>query len=294
MYVLEALKILLAGLIDGLTNFLPISSSGHLAIMRNIFHFGVEESCLFDSFLSLATIIVILVGFKKDFIKLLYAFFEVIAMGLGNAVTFFKNLFVKEKDDYYQFDGAYRKMALMIIVATFATGVVGYAGRTFAAYAATTRYLVGAGFVVTGVMLFLISNQPKGHVSVKDATYLSAFVVGAAQGLSVLPGMARCGLVIATCLMFGYETKLLRRFVFLVAVPSLIGDIILNIADMISGGVTDVRNIGWYLLAFLLAIVTGYVGLIIVNKAIKKGKYLGFALYCLIAGAFTFASMIVL
>lgn len=294
MCVLKALKILFMGLVDGITSFFPISSSGHQAVLNNVFDFGVGDSLLFDSLLSLSIIIVIILGFKKDFVRLIKAFAGLLVTGAINLGIWIKNIFSQEKESYLDINSTYMKMALMILLATISTGIIGCFGRSIAVFASSGRWLVATDFVFTGVMLFLISNKPLANITIKEATFLSAYIIGAVQGLSVMPGMSRCGLVIATCLLFGYEAKLTRRFVFLVAIPSLIGKIVLNVFDMIEFGVKDISNIVWYLLASLLAMISGYFGLRIINKAIKKQNYLFFSIYCLVAGAFVFASIFVL
>ena len=154
---MEALKIIISGIIDGITGFLPVSSSGHLLMLKNVFGFGVGNSVFFDMFLKLATIAVIVFAFRKDIIRL---------VRLEN--------------------GAYRKLALLILAATISTGIVGAACRSFAAYAAGTVLFPGIFLVATGVMLFLTDGIKNGELKIGDVGFFEAFVVGAVQGLSLI------------------------------------------------------------------------------------------------------------
>lgn len=290
----EALKIIISGIIDGITGFLPVSSSGHMAVLRNVLHFGGEDSILFDMLLKLAAIVVIVVGFRKDMLRLVKAFIELVLIGFNNLAALFSNIVKRDQREYYPVSGAYKRLAMMILVATVSTGIVGVCGRDFAAYAAGTVLLPGIFLVVTGIMLFLIDGIKKGEVSIKDAGLFEAFVIGGVQGLAVMPGLARCGMVIAVCLLFGFDRKLTWKFTFLAAVPSLIGTVILDIADMVHYGIDDAGNTGWYILAALLAVVTGYIGLVLLNRILKRGRFMVLSIYCLVLGAFTLASIVVL
>lgn len=262
---MEALKIIISGIIDGITGFLPVSSSGHLLMLKNVFGFGVGNSVLFDMFLKLATIAVIVFAFRKDIVRI--ARLE---------------------------SGAYRKLALLILTATVSTGIVGVACRGFAAYAAETVLFPGIFLVATGVMLFLTDGIRNGEMQIGDVGFFEAFVVGAVQGLAALPGLSRCGMVITVCLLFGFSKKLTWRFTFLSAVPALIGSVVLDIVDLIRFGASDAWNTGWYIVAMIFAMITGYIGLILLNKILRRGKFRILSVYCLALGGFMLASMIVM
>lgn len=292
---MEVLEIIVSGIIDGFTGFLPVSSSGHLALLRNIFGFGVAQSDFFDIFLKLAAIITIYFAFSKDCKNIIKATWDIIRLCIANVLIFFSNRGREKKGEYYQIAGSgYRKLTLMIMLSTLATGILGVFGRDFAKYAAGTVIIPAVCIILTGVVLFTTYGIPRGDVGINEATYFSAFVIGCVQGLSVLPGLARCGMVIACCMLFGYKSKLTMKFTFLVALPSLIGIVILDIIDCIGAGIPDVSNILFYLIAGCFSIVTGYVGIRIVNRLLKTGSFIYTAVYCLVIGAGAFAAVIVM
>ena len=262
---MEALKIIISGMIDGLTGFLPVSSSGHLLMLKNVFGFGEGDSILFDIFLKLATIAVIVFVFRKDILRM-----------------------IKLESDIY------RRLALLILTATVSTGIVGLGCRSFAGYAAGTVFFPGIFMIITGVMLFITDGIKKGEVKISEAGFFEAVVIGGVQGLSALPGLSRCGMVITVCLLFGFDRKLTWRFSFLCAIPSLLGAIILDIIDLARFGAADVANTGWYILASVFAMLTGYIGLVILNQILKRRRFRILSVYYLALGVFMLASMIVM
>lgn len=262
---MEALKIIISGMIDGLTGFLPVSSSGHLLMLKNVFGFGEGNSVIFDLCLKIATIIVIVFTFRKDVIRMLKLE-----------------------------SGIYVKLALMILAATASTGIVGLGCRSFAGYASGTVFFPGIFMILTGVMLFVTDGVKKGEVKISDAGFFEAIVIGGVQGLSALPGLSRCGMVITMCLLLGFDRKLTWKFSFLCAVPSLLGAVILDIIDIARYGVSDAGNTGWYILASVFAVITGYIGLVILNQILKRRRFRILSVYCLALGGFMLASMIVM
>ncbi len=148
--------------------------------------------------------------------------------------------------------------------------------------------------IATGVMLFVTDGIQKGEVKISDAGLFEAVVIGGVQGLSALPGLSRSGMVITVCLLLGFDRKLTWRFSFLCAVPSLLGTAILDIIELARFGAADVGNTGWYILASVFAMLTGYLGLVILNQILKKRRFRILSVYCLALGGFMLASMIVL
>lgn len=292
---MEALKIIFTGIIDGLTGFLPVSSSGHLAVLRNVLGIVADSSVLFDIFLKTAALVVIVIAFKKDVIGLLKAARDLLRIAVVNIFITFSNIGKEKKEAYYPAAStSYRKLALMILLALIPTGFIGYIGRDFASVAAGTVFFPGICIVATGVMLYMTEGIPQCNIVPLEASWFSAFVIGAVQGISVLPGLSRCGLVIAACLLFGYDKKLTFKFTFLSAIPALVGAIAVDVAELVDEGAADVNNIGFYIIAAVMAVITGYIGLSIVNKTIKKGKFKPFSIYCLVVGGITLASMILM
>ncbi len=292
---MEALKIIFTGIIDGLTGFLPVSSSGHLAVLKNVLGLVADTGALFDIFLKIAAFIVIVIAFKKDVTGLLKALVDVIKITFANLIIAFSNIGGRNKNEYYPVAGtSYRKLLLMILVALIPTAVIGYVGREFAAVAAGTVFFPGICIVATGVMLYMTEGITTGDIIPLEASWFSAFVIGAVQGISVLPGLSRCGLVVAACFLFGFDKKLTFKFSFLTAIPALIGAVVVDILDLIEYGVEDVNNIFFYIIAMVMAVITGYIGLAIIKKTINRGRFKGFSLYCLIMGGITLASIILM
>lgn len=292
---MEIIKILITGIIDGLTGFLPVSSSGHLAILRNKFGFGVADSILFDICLKLAAFIVIFFVMKKDVIKVLKAGKRVIKAGFANVLLFFANIGKFEKDEYYSLaTGNYSKLFCMLMVSLIPTAIVALLTRDLAFALNQMAFIPAIFIIITGVMLYLVSTLENGDVNPMEASYFAAFVIGGVQGLAVFPGLSRCALVLSMCLLFHFDRKFTYKFTFLTAFFALIGAIIVDFIDLFGSEVKDIKWLFCYILAGGLAFCFGYVGLLIVKKSIYKGKFLAYSIYCLVVGAVALAAMVVI
>lgn len=292
---MEYLKIIISGIIDGITGFIPVSSSGHIAVLRNTFGITADESALFDAFLKLAALLVIVFALKKDIKGVLKAVPRVLKVWLYNIITFFGNINKLEKEEYkYNSDHSYSKLLLMCLVGTIPTAIIGYASRDLVSLTNNTVIFPGLFLIITGVCLFITNDLAGGDVTPKSASYFGAFIIGLLQGVSAFPGLSRVGMVIAGCLVLHYDKKLTYKFSFLLAVPALIGVIAVDIIEMIKYGVNDFKLIPFYIIAAILAFVTGSLGIRIVHHSIKQGKYISYAIYCLVFGAFALAAMVVL
>ena len=190
---MSVIHAVLMGLLQGLTEFLPVSSSGHLALFKILFHVNTDNGMLFDVLLHIATLIAILFVYYKDVYKLIR---ELILMILD----LFVNLGILFQRRTYPFmpfrkiiKNSYRKFVVMIIVATIPTGIIGYGLKSFVEKAETTLLVPGICLIITAVVLFLSDRAPEGTKRPKEAGYPSAIIIGICQGIATLPGISRSG-----------------------------------------------------------------------------------------------------
>jgi undecaprenyl-diphosphatase len=245
---------LIFGLVQGLTEFLPVSSEGHLEIVKYFFG-GIEESFLFSVVVHGATVMSILVVFWKDIIKLLRGVFR----------------FTMNEETVY---------SLKLLVSMIPVAVVGFTLRD------QVETLFGADMDITGsfllvTALFLVI----GHFVRKrnnPITYGGAFIMGLAQALAVLPGLSRSGSTISTGLMLGNSKNDLARFSFLMVIVPIIGANLVQIITTDSAAVDVV--ILPLIIAFVAAFVSGYLACRWMIDIVRKGKLIWFALYCLLVG----------
>jgi len=245
---------LIFGLVQGLTEFLPVSSDGHLEIVKYFFG-GVEESFLFSVAVHGATVLSILVVFWKDIVRL-----------LGGVLKFRMN----EETVY----------ALKLIVSMVPVAIVGFTMKDWVeTLFVADMDITGSFLLVTALFLLAGHFVPKRN---KPITYGGAFVMGIAQALAVLPGLSRSGSTISTGLMLGNSKDELARFSFLMVIIPIIGA---NFVEVVTSDTAAVEGVLFPLvIAFAAAFLSGYAACRWMINIVRKGKLAWFALYCIIVG----------
>ena len=261
----------LLGLIQGVAEFLPISSSGHLSLFQTFF--GLEEAGLFfDVLLHLGTLIAIFVYYWKDIVGLVKEFIRIVAC-----------LFSKEKRATMGRLSPKGRMILMIIVATLPLFIIlPIKDKVEGLY--TNTIFVGVALIVTGCILFFSDRMARGKKTAKSATMLDALLVGVGQAIAVVPGLSRSGTTISAGMMRGFSRKFAVRFSFLLSIPAVLGANILSIGEAVSAGI-DASLLPAYIAGTVVAAVSGYFAIRLVNLLADKGKFGNFAYYCWGIGA---------
>ncbi|MBQ6321733.1 MAG: undecaprenyl-diphosphate phosphatase, partial [Lachnospiraceae bacterium] len=226
---------ILLGIVQGLTEFLPVSSSGHLAIIQNLFHLDIGEGVLFDILLHIGTLGAVLVVYRKEI-------WQLIVETLGMIADLFFNLRLRAKrrkgETQERFrcivSNNYRKMAVLMIVSTIPTALIGLMAGKVVADAARTLIVPGICLVVTAVFLFLSDRADEEGKIPRDINYREGVIVGIAQGLSVLPGLSRSGVTIAACLFCGFERSFAVKYSFILSIPAILGAAVLEISQAAS------------------------------------------------------------
>ena len=260
------------GLVQGIAEFLPISSSGHLSLFQHFF--GLTEAGLFfDVLLHLGTLIAIFVYYWRDIVNLVKAFLRLVT-----------GLFSKKKKGARKGrkdPGA--RMILMLIVATLPLIVVlPIKDKVESLYSNTI--FVGCALVVTGCILFFSDRMAKGKKTVRSATLLDALLVGVGQAVAVVPGLSRSGTTISAGMLRGFSRKFAVRFSFLLSIPAVLGANIISIGDAVAAGI-DTSLLPAYIAGTVVAAVSGYFAIRLVNLLADKGKFGNFAYYCWGIGA---------
>ena len=269
------------GLVQGLAEFLPISSSGHLAIFQNLFHMdtGEENHLLFDVMLHLGTLVAVFVAYWREIWEILKAF-----------IGLFKK---RGPEPLPATERESRRMILLIVVATLPLLVILPVKDAIESLYGNT-ILVGAALIVTGFLLFLGDRIVTGkRKTARNATIVDALIVGAMQAVAVAPGISRSGSTITTGLMRGFDREFAVRFSFLMSIPAVLGANILSLIDALK---TDfpISELPVYLLGVAVAAVVGYFCIGLVRMLTKKGKFGNFAYYCWAVGALAIVATLVL
>lgn len=258
----ELIKAIIIGIIQGLTEFLPVSSSGHIELGQAILDidFGDNEE-KFSVILHLATALSTLVVFRKDVMEILKGLFQ------------FKN------NEQLQF-------SLKIILSMIPAGLVGVLfDDQIKELFKGNILLVGVMLLVTGALLFLAD---KAENTTKGVSVPNAFVIGIAQMIAILPGISRSGATISTSVLLGVDREKAARFSFLMVVPLILGKVAKDILD---GGTimgTGSESIP-FIAAFIAAFITGILACVWMISLVKKSKLVYFSIYCFIVGLIAIA-----
>ena len=261
---MEWFEALILGIIQGLTEYLPVSSSGHLAIGANLFGLSGEENLTFTVAVHVATVLSTCVILWKEIVWL------------------FTDLFKWKWNEG-------TKYIVNIIISMIPVGVVGLLFKD------KVEAIFGSGLLVVGICLMITATllafsywaKPRQR---EEISPLHAFIIGIAQALAVLPGLSRSGSTIATGLLLGNKKEKLAQFSFLMVIPPILGEALLDVKDMAEMGVSQaMAGLPTLSLAvgFIAAFVSGCLACKWMINIVKKGKLIWFALYCAIVGAAT-------
>ena len=251
------IEALILGLVQGLTEFLPVSSSGHLEIGKHILNVDVSQSLEFSIVVHGATVLSTIVVFWKDILGL------------------FKSFFTFKKNEETAF-------VWKILVSMIPVGIVGvfFADQVEQFFTGNVRF-VGAMLIITALLLALTMFAKSRE---KPISYLDSFIIGIAQAMAVLPGISRSGATIATGLMLGNKKTEVARFSFLMVIIPILGA---NFKELFSGEIGNTQDISGFILfiGFLAAFVSGLLACSWMIRIVKRGNLYYFALYCLIIGS---------
>lgn len=281
---MSLLQAILMGIIQGLTEFLPVSSSGHLALFKILFGVETDTGILYDVLLHVGTLLAICVVYYRDIWKLIVEGCCILRDVFVNVVIFFKNRINKESEPYRRIvNSSYRKFVMLILVSTIPTGVIGFFGRDVVTMASEILIVPGICLIVTAVLLFIADHTKDGDKLPKTVTYTNAFGVGIAQGIATLPGLSRSGTTITACLLSGYQRNFAVKYSFIMSIPAILGALVLKLKD-ISGVTVSSTEIIYYIIGMLIAAVVGYICIKTMLVIVRKKKFTGFAIYCLLVG----------
>jgi undecaprenyl-diphosphatase len=262
MNIIESIVL---GLIQGLTEFLPVSSSGHLVLGSALF--GLKSGdIVFEVFVHFATFLAVVVFFYKEILKLIKAPINVAFKGS------------RANDDMMSL-----KYLLLIVIGTIPAVFVGLLLKDQITEAFASTRLVGVTLLVTSAILFLtLLAKP----SRKNLTVLDSIIIGIAQAVAILPGISRSGSTISTSLFLGIDKKTAFNFSFLLSLPAIFGAFLLQVKEAMDMSFSS-SQIFIYLVGMVTAFISGYVCLVILRRIVIAGKLAYFGIYTLIIGVLT-------
>ena len=261
----------LLGLVQGLAEFLPISSSGHLSIAQNLLGLNTEIPEFFDVLLHLGTLVAVFVAYWRDICDMVAELIH----GVGDLV---------HGTTPRQVPPA-RRLILLIIVGTLPLFILLPIHKQVQALS-NNMVFIGAALVVTGFLLFACDLVRKGKKTERTATIADVLVVGLGQAIATMPGISRSGMTIATGCFMGFERKFAVRFSFLLSIPAVLGANILSLKDALDTGIIW-AEVPMYVVGVITAAVVGYACIRLLRLVAEKGRFGAFAYYCWAVGLLT-------
>jgi undecaprenyl-diphosphatase len=248
---MNSIQVLILAIIQGITEWLPISSSGHLAIVQK--YFGLEPPVVFDVMLHVGTLLVILIVFRRDLAEILKALARL---------------------DLEKEEG---KLGVFILAGNVPTALIGWIFRDVFESFFYNLLAVGVALFGTGCLLH-VSRYGKNS---EKLGFFDAFLIGVAQGIALIPGVSRSGVTIATGLLSGLKRETAFRFSFLLSIPAVIGALIVE-SEGLSLKEIDRLNL---VLGVIVSMIVGYTALKLLRRLLFRGRFHLFAYYCWFLGA---------
>jgi len=264
---LSLLEAVLLGIVQGLTEFLPISSSGHLVLGE--FLLGVKfDDISFEVFLHFGTFLSVVIVFRRTIWSMLKA------VWLKAKLIFVSDVALSQSEDWHLF--------LLIIAGSIPAGIAGVLFKNYVEKSFSSVIFVAVMLLFTGTVLLLTQFFKATRAKL---TFSDALLVGLAQTLAMLPGISRSGLTISTGIFKGVERSKSAEFSFLLSLPAVLGACLLELREVLSHA-NSCQDLKIYLTGAITAFVVGYLAIKFLLKVIRKGKFQYFAYYCFAVGLF--------
>lgn len=270
---MEILKTAVLGIVQGLTEFLPVSSSGHLVIVEKLLGFRAP-SIFFEVLVHLATILAVIIVFAKDLGRI-----------ASNSAKYVSKGFKTESDGMKNDV----RLVFLVILASIPTAIMGLLFKERIEDIFHTVKLVGGMLILTGLILIMSKvNQEKCHKGVKETSSLEAILIGIAQGFAIMPGISRSGITISLGMLQKLDRDFAAKFSFYLSIPAVLGASLLKALDLTKA---DLALFPTFLPGFIAALIFGILAIRILMKHIVRGKFYLYSIWCFIVGSLVLAFM---
>lgn len=277
MIRLNAVEAILLGVVQGLTEFLPVSSSGHLVLAQILL--GVESpGVLLEIVLHLGTLVSVVVVFWDDVFGLIQATFSLISNPRGRRISGELR--------------TYRRLVGLLLLGIIPTALIGVSLEPVFSSLFDSQLAVGIALLLTGVILYFISRRHFGKRGFRRMTWVDAMLVGLAQGVAVTPGLSRSGMTISAALSRGLNRETATRFSFLISLPTIGGAAVLQFRHLFGGAELQL-DFSLLAIGFLAAAVSGILAIKLLVEVLKQGKLHYFAYYVWVIGILTIAGVLI-
>jgi undecaprenyl-diphosphatase len=272
---MDIIQAIILGIVQGLTEFLPISSSAHLVLVPpliNVTYSSPAQALAFDTLLHFGTLAAVVAYFWREIVSII--------IGLVSSILdIFRGKFkIGLKED------SSKRLAWLLIIGTIPAALAGVLLNK--QFEALFNNYVAVGFflLITGVLLWAAERVKSGHKEVKNVSFKNALAIGIFQAFAIAPGISRSGATISAGLFSGLERELAARYSFLLAIPAIAGAALVQVKDIGAGFETNTAAL---IAGFLAALIVGFLAIKLLLKIIRERTLMVFAYYCWIVGAAT-------
>ena len=265
---MSVLIAILLGIVQGITEFLPNSSSGHLSIIQNIFkvEYSQEEHLLFDVMLHLGTLVAVCIIYRKDVVLMWNAGVRLFR-GNMNFSAFGDPMIPPARQLMFVAIGT-----VPLVIALFVSNAV---SKLF-----SMTGFIGFALIANGLLLYSVDKLiQSGKKNSRNMTVKDALVIGFAQAVALVPGISRTGVTLSVGMSRGLSKSYATRFSMMLSIPAILGSLFVSIAKVIGTGVTW-SYVPAYIIGMIFAFVTGFLAINLLNRIIKRGRFGKLAYYC--------------
>lgn len=282
---MSLLEAIILGLIQGITEFIPVSSSGHLLIAESLLDIEKDSGILFEVLLHCGTLFAVFCVFQSDIFRIIVELIHIICDAWQNLKNYIFNK-IQETENYkYKklFYNNYRSLAVSLILSTISAGVVGYILKPVVEKMSFSLLTVGLGFWITSVMLLVVDYWKYGTQIPKDITWKQALVLGICQGFGIFPGISSLGITLTCGLLLGFKKSFAIRYAILLSIPATIGAMVVECRYFTAESMSLV-SVFVYLTGMITAAIAGYFCIRYMLKFVQKRGFRLFSVYSLIMG----------
>lgn len=274
---LSIFQAIILGIFQGVAEFLPISSSGHLALLQYLFNIK-EGNLFFTEMLHFGTLISIFIVYFKDILRIIY---EIIIL-IGDIIKGKRKKLTQ-----------HQKLGLFVLTGSIPTAIIGLSFEDFFASLYTSLLPIGIAFIITGFLLFIAEKKSEQNKTIKSMTLKDSLVVGTFQGIAIIPGISRSGSTIVASLFMGFNKSLATEYSFLLALPATFGAFLLGLRDVFKNDSSTVMISVPLIIGVILSAIVGVISIKILIKVLKNNKLHYFSYYLWVIGIITIISQII-
>lgn len=281
---MDIIRDIFLGMVQGITGFLPVSSTGHFLLLSRLFGMDDGYTTFFLCLLKISSLIGVVVVLFKDIVKIIIGAYQLIQDLFANIVIFFRNLIFKRGEGYYVLDtNLYKRVVIMMLISSLSTYFTAVFIKNIADNSGEIPMMIGICFVISAIILVISESVAGGKRTLKNIGFFDGLIIGVVQGLTVIPGLSRVAMTYAVALLLGFGRSTAIKYSCYLAIPSIVGSALYNI-HALAGTSIDLENFANIIGAMIVCGILSTFVLRYILNMVKKSIMPMFAMYGGIVG----------